>query len=203
MNVLKLVGIGEDPNDYGYGINFLESDMKILTRALALLAMFVAFVVGASFLLPGEFNSTRSTLIAATPEKIWPLLADPKAWKSWSASIRKDPAMRIQYLGSPNGEGAVWAWRSRSQGNGRVSFLRAKAPSHLTYQLETSSTSRLSYGEFILEPANGRTRVVWSLSGQTGWSPLARWLGVFVDKKVGPDFETGLANLKQLVETKS
>jgi hypothetical protein len=34
-----------------------------------------------------------------------------------------------------------------------------------------------------------------------GASPVYRWLGLFMDRLVGPDFEAGLANLKRLAES--
>ena len=175
--------------------------MRILIRILALFVLFIVLVVAAGFLLPARFEASRSTVIATAPDKIWPLLEDPRAWKRWTVWNRRDPAMEIQYSGAARGAGAIWSWRSRSEGDGRMSFVKAEPPHELTYQLEFSDSGPASYGELRLEAEGNSTRVIWSMSGEAGWNPLARWFGVFANRAIGPDFEAGLANLKQLAET--
>ena len=53
---------------------------------------------------------------------------------------------------------------------------------------------------YTLEPKGDRTQVTWSMSGKNTY--LSRILCTFInmDKMVGGDFETGLANLKALTE---
>jgi hypothetical protein len=41
------------------------------------------------------------------------------------------------------------------------------------------------------------------MEGDLGRNPLYRWFGVFMDKLVGPDFESGLSNLKRLGEART
>jgi len=36
--------------------------------------------------------------------------------------------------------------------------------------------------------------------GDMGLNPVGRWMGLMMDGWIGPDFETGLGNLKTLVE---
>ncbi len=38
------------------------------------------------------------------------------------------------------------------------------------------------------------------MNGDMGANPLYRWMGLFMDKMVAPDFDAGLANLKALAE---
>ena len=44
------------------------------------------------------------------------------------------------------------------------------------------------------------TRVEWSLTSDMGMNPVGRWMGLMMDRWVGPDFETGLAHLKAQAE---
>ena len=44
------------------------------------------------------------------------------------------------------------------------------------------------------------TRVEWTLTSDMGFNPVGRWMGLMMDRWVGPDFETGLAHLKALAE---
>ena len=43
-------------------------------------------------------------------------------------------------------------------------------------------------------------RVTWRMNGDIGSKPLSRWLALFGDRMLGPDFEAGLAKLKALAE---
>ena len=54
--------------------------------------------------------------------------------------------------------------------------------------------------EFTLQPVNDGTRVTWDMQGPTPY--LAKIIHVFfdMDRMVGGDFETGLANLKASAE---
>ncbi|MFX7894998.1 SRPBCC family protein, partial [Acinetobacter baumannii] len=70
----------------------------------------------------------------------------------------------------------------------------------LTYELYFPDFGSTSTGEFRLTPRDGGTKVSWSMDGDMGRNPLNRWMGLFMDRMVGPDFDAGLANLKALAE---
>jgi len=57
--------------------------------------------------------------------------------------------------------------------------------------------------EFTLQPKNGSTDLVWSMSGPEPF--IFRLMKIFfsMDKMLGKDFEAGLAKLKSLAETQS
>lgn len=178
----------------------LETPMKAVKALLILVALLIAVVLAGGLMIPPKFSVTRSISIAAAPDKIYPLIADPRAWKQWSAWNQRDPAMVIDYSGPASGAGAVWAWKSKSQGDGRMSFTTAEAPKSLSYELYFPDFGSTSTGEFRLTPSDGGTEVSWSMDGDMGRNPLNRWMGLFMDRMVGPDFDAGLAKLKALAE---
>ena len=57
-----------------------------------------------------------------------------------------------------------------------------------------------STGIMVLTPDGDGYRLTWSDEGDLGMNPMNRWVGLFLDKLIGKDFETGLVNLKKLVE---
>ena len=68
-------------------------------------------------------------------------------------------------------------------------------------------TTELDFGEmggaratWDLEETDGTTRVTWGFVANMGNGPVGRWMGLMMDKWVGGDYETGLTNLKALVE---
>lgn len=174
--------------------------MKALKRLLAAVALLLAVLLGGGLLLSPRFAVSRTVTVNAPPEKVYALVADPRGWKQWSAWNRRDPAMAIEYSGAASGVGAVWAWKSKSQGDGRMSFTSAEPPKRLGYELFFPDFGTTSSGEFRLDPNGGATQVTWTMDGDMGANPVYRWMGLFMDRMVGPDFDAGLANLKALAE---
>lgn len=174
--------------------------MKAVKVLLVLVVLLAAVLLAGGLMLSPKFAVARAITINAAPDKIYPLIADPRAWKQWSVWTQRDPAMTIEYTGTPAGSGAVWAWKSKSQGDGRMTFTTAQPPQQLGYELFFPDFGTTSSGEFQLAAQGGATQVTWTMNGDMGANPLYRWLGLFMDKLTGPDFDAGLANLKALAE---
>ena len=174
--------------------------MKALKVLLIAVVVLLAVGLGVGLMLSPKFTLSRTVVINAAPDKIYALVADPRGWKAWSAWNQRDPAMAIEYSGPASGAGAVWAWKSKSQGDGRMTFTTAEPPKRLGYELFFPDFGTTSTGDFRLEANGGATQVTWSMNGDMGANPVYRWMGLFMDKMVGPDFAAGLANLKALAE---
>jgi hypothetical protein len=108
--------------------------------------------------------------------------------------------MEITYSGPPSGTGAGWAWKSKSEGDGKMNFTASEPNRRLAYELFFPDFGTTSTGALELAADGTGTKVTWSMNGDMGSNPLFRWLALFGDKMVGPDFEAGLANLKALAE---
>jgi uncharacterized protein YndB with AHSA1/START domain len=171
--------------------------LKWLGGAIAGLVV-LFFVVG--FFLPGTFVVSRSAEIAAPPDKVYALVADPRGWKQWSAWNKRDPQMQIEYGGPPAGMGAKWAWKSKSQGDGEMTFTAAEPGRRIAFDLYFPDFDRTSKGELRFEPAGTGTRVTWTLNGDMGGNPIYHWFALGADGMVGKDFEEGLAGLKAAAE---
>ena len=174
--------------------------MKVLKALLIALVALLVLCVGGGLMLSPKYTLSRTVKINAAPDKIYALIADPRGWKAWRAWNQRDPAMAIEYSGPASGAGAVWAWKSKSQGDGRMTFTTAEPPKRLGYELFFPDFGTTSTGDFRLEANGGATQVTWSMNGDMGANPVYRWMGLFMDKMVGPDFEAGLANLKAQAE---
>jgi uncharacterized protein YndB with AHSA1/START domain len=175
--------------------------MKWLWRILGTVVALILILIAVGFLLPSRYKVQRSIEVAAPPDKVYTLIADPREWKRWTVWNRRDPAMKIEYAGPPSGVGAKWSWQSRSEGSGAMEFTAAMPGQRLGYRLSFPEFGIQSDGVLLLETFGGGTRVIWTNEGDMGSSPLNRWFGVMMDTLVGPDFEAGLANLKQLAES--
>jgi len=174
--------------------------MKVLKTLLFVLVALIALLYGGGMMLSGKYTTQRSTLINAAPDKVYALVADPRGWKQWSAWNQRDPAMAIEYSGPASGPGAVWAWKSKSQGDGKMTFTGADPGKQLGYEIYFPDFGTTSPGEFRFEAVSGGTQVTWVMNGDMGSNPLFHWFALLSDRMIGPDFEAGLKNLKAVAE---
>jgi uncharacterized protein YndB with AHSA1/START domain len=174
--------------------------MKIVKWLVAVVLVLGAVLLLGGLLLSPKFSVVRSTRIAAPPEKVYALVADPRHWKEWGIWSRRDPAMKIVYSGPPEGAGAAWAWKSESQGDGKMTFTAADPGKRVAYDLFFPDFGTTSQGDMVFTADGAGTRVTWTMNGDMGRNPLFHWMGLFADGMVGKDFDGSLTNLKTLAE---
>lgn len=169
--------------------------------ALAVVVLVAAVLLFAAT-RPDSFRVQRSTSIKAPAEKIFPLIADFHAWGAWSPWEKLDPTMKRTHSGAPSGKGAVYAWDGNNEvGAGRMEIAEVSAPSKLSIKLDFSRPMEgHNTAEFTLVPKGDASEVTWAMFGPNPY--LSKLIGLFLDmdKMIGKDFETGLANLKALAE---
>jgi uncharacterized protein YndB with AHSA1/START domain len=174
--------------------------MKIVKWLLGVIVALAAVLAVGGMLLSPTFKVTRSVSVSAPPEKVYALVADPRLWKKWSVWNQRDPAMAITYTGPESGVGAAWAWQSKSQGDGKMTFTAAEPGTRVAYDLYFPDFGTTPQGDLRFVAEGQGTRVTWTMDGNMGSNILFRWMTLFVDGMVGKDFEGGLANLKALAE---
>lgn len=175
--------------------------MKLVKTLILLVLLLVGGLYFGGMALSSKFHVARTVQIEASPDKVYALVASPRQWKQWSVWNQRDPLMVIEYSGPESGPGAVWAWKSKSEGDGKMTFTTAEPPKRMGYELYFPDFGTTSSGEFRFESTSPTAcSVTWSMDGDMGSNPLFRWIALFSDKMVGGDFEAGLARLKALAE---
>ena len=169
--------------------------LKILKYLLGIVVMLLA----AGFLLPATYSSARSVTINAPADKVFPLVANHRQWKRWSVWNQRDPNMQMSYSGPEMAAGSKWSWKSVSEGNGGMEFSAVEPNQRIGYIL-TMADMTPATGELRFTPEGAATNVTWDINGNAGMNPVFRWLGLFTDRLIGPDFEIGLKNLKKIAE---
>ena len=161
----------------------------------------VLIVLGLAAMQPDSFRVQRTIAIKAPAERILPLISDFHNWTSWSPWEKLDPAMKRTFSGAPKDLGAIYAWEGDDKvGAGRME-ITGLAPSKVDIKLDfLKPFEGHNVAEFALHPQADSTRVTWSMDGPSSY--MTKLIGVFfnMDKMIGKDFETGLANLKTAAE---
>ena len=150
------------------------------------------------------FSVTRSRLIPAPAEAIYPLVIGFREWPKWSPWETVDPTMKRNYDGPVSGVGAKYTWKGNGKaGAGAMEITEAAEPSRIAIRLEfTKPMKALNPITFTFVPEGGGTRVTWSMTGESKGMGRVFMLFMNMDKLVGGDFEKGLAQLQAAVTGK-
>lgn len=151
---------------------------------------------------PADFRIVRSATMAASPARVFEQVNDFRQWASWSPWEKLDPEMKKDFGGAESGRGSTYAWSGNSQaGQGKMTILETRKDQFIRISLEFLKPFKATNTtEFVFEPAEGGTRVEWSMSGRRNFLMKAMCLLMDMDKLVGGDFEKGLTNMKAVVE---
>jgi uncharacterized protein YndB with AHSA1/START domain len=176
--------------------------LKILAVVVAVLVVAIAIVLVLAISKPDIFRVERSVVINAPPDKVFPLIADFHQWGKWSPYETRDPAMKRTYSGTNGGKGSVYAWQGdKNVGTGRMEILDAPAPREVVIKLDFFKPFEAhNTAEFTLQPQGDGTRVTWAMQGPTPFIGKIMHVFMNMDRMVGTDFETGLANLRKATE---
>lgn len=176
--------------------------MRILRNILIGIVVLVVAIAAGSFLLPRHVIIEREIAIDATPEEVFQHLNSLQAFTEWSPWSDRDPNMTVAFSGPETGVGNVMEWQSevREVGNGRQEITAVAENERVDTALDFGDMGTAE-AWWILAEADGGTTLTWGLDADMGNSPMGRIWGTMMDGMVGADYETGLLNLKTLVET--
>ena len=173
--------------------------MKKLLLAVFLIILCV-FVYAAT--KPDTFRYERSIVIDAKASAIFPYLNDFHKGQAWSPWEKMDPDMERTFDGPDSGKGAKYAWEGdHNIGAGNMEILESVPNKKVVARLEfIKPMAAVNTTEYTLEPAEGGTKVSWSMYGPNNF--MGKLVSVFIDCEamVTEQFEKGLANLKAVTE---
>lgn len=172
--------------------------MKILIGFLALVAILVVVIS----LRPNEFKISRSISISAAPEIVFAQVNDHRRWEVWSPWSKLDPNMKKTFEGPQWGVGAIYKWAGNNQvGEGVSTIIESRPNELIKMKLDFMKPFKSSSDvEFAFVSEGTQTVVTWSMSGKNNFIGKAMSLFMDCQKMVGGQFDSGLAQLKNVVE---
>jgi hypothetical protein len=175
---------------------------KTVPTTIGLLVALIAGMLAYAAMQPNTFRVKRSLRIVATPERLYPLINDLHAFNRWNPYLKKDPALKGSFAGASSGPGAIYHWEgNREVGKGSMEITGGVPNQLVTVRLVMLEPfAGENTVEFSLEPQGSATEVTWAMHGPTAFIPKLMGLFFDMDRMIGSDFETGLAQLKTLAE---
>lgn len=174
----------------------------MFAKIAILVAVIIAALLGYATTRPDTFRVERTISIKAPPERIFVHINDFHRWNEWSPWEKLDPAMKRSYYGITPGRGSAYAWEGNDKvGAGKMEILVSEPPLKVSIKLDfIRPFEGHNTAEFTLAGKGDTTDVTWAMFGPSPY--ISKVMGVFfsMDKLIGKDFETGLANLKAVTE---
>jgi hypothetical protein len=175
--------------------------LKRLAIALALLAAVFAVVV---WFQPDDYRLTRTTVIAAPVAAVFAQVNDLRKWDDWSPWARLDPNAKVTFSGPQSGEGAAFKWDGNDKvGSGTMTIIESRPNIRIATRTDfVKPFEGSSRSDFVFSESGGQTSVIWTMMGTHNFIGKAMCLVMSMETMLGPDFEKGLAQLKQVAERK-
>lgn len=174
------------------------------TFILVVIALAVIILLAVAATKPNTFSLSRTTMIKAPPDVIFPLINDLHGFNIWNPFAKKEPAIQQSYSGPENGVGARYAWEGKKVGVGSMEIAESTPPSRVSMKLDfVKPFEAHNIADFTLEPKAEGTQVTWRTHGPANFMTKLIHTVISMDRMVGKDFEAGLADLKAEAETRA
>jgi effector-binding domain-containing protein len=176
---------------------------KFIRFMVVLLLIIIAAIVALMFTEPQDITVVRTTLIKAPKEAAFDQIVHFTNWPNWDPWSRLDSGKMKRTLygtdGTP-GSGYTWVGDKTGAGDMRDSAIDGTS---LLYRLAiTQPYASNAWGYLKAADTAGMTKVTWTCTMHFGRPMNAMLIFMNMDKMLGPDFENGLNNMKNYLESK-
>jgi hypothetical protein len=178
--------------------------MKIIKAILLSILGFIALALIAALFMPKEYSVEREVVINQPKDSVFSYIKYLKNQDNFSVWAKTDPKMKKTFTGVDGTVGAISAWESNDENVGvgeqeikkitegdRIDFeLRFKTPFEATEEAYMTTESISST----------ETKVKWGFNGEMDYPMNLMLPFLQMDKVIGNDLQTGLDNLKVILE---
>lgn len=150
-------------------------------------------VTGISFFIPSRVRISKAINVKASTEAIWQQVGDMNKWKGWNPFFEKVPAEKMANIDTVHGvtiNGTTIQWRQKNRDEYIAAMERAGKNPVL------NGWKCITHG-----PASDSTTVQWYMDFHLSWYPWEKFSSLLFEKSYGFKMETGLSNLKRILET--
>jgi len=165
---------------------------------------FITFIAFLHAWSKKDYDISRTVMIKRPKEEVYPYIRQLQKQPLWMPWFLNDPKVVIKFKGEDGKEGAASYWK----GNNRIEGIQKITKIRDGKLLETQLLFLRPYKSLSLnymavkEIEADRTKMVWGLKGVHRFPASVMMLFYGMDRAVGKDFETGLNNLKTILERK-
>ena len=179
----------------------IKKILKIV--GISLVAVFGLIII-AMFVVDTDFSTARSVEIERPNEVVFDYIRHLRNHNDFTVWSDMDPDMEQEFRGTDGTVGFVWAWRgSEEVGSGEQEIVSITEDERIDLKLRFIEPFESSSDVYMITEAlsENQTRVTWGFEGKMPRPMNLMLLFMDMEQLIGEDYETGLANLKTVLET--
>ena len=178
--------------------------MKILKKILIALVSIVALALIIALFIKKEYAVEREIVINKPRMEVFGYLKLLKNQDHFSVWATMDPNMIKEYKGTDGTIGFVSTWDSKEKnvGKGEQEIKKITEGERLDFELRFIKPFEATDNAYMItETINEtQTKVKWGFNGKMNYPMNMMLLCMDMDKMLGNDLQTGLNNLKNVLE---
>ena len=179
--------------------------MQIVKKVFIALAAIVVLLLVVALFVKKDYAVERNVVVNRPVESVFNYIKYLKNMDNYSVWAQRDPNMKKTFSGEDGTVGAISTWDSENPdvGKGEQEITNIVANQRMDFELrfkEPFEATDQAY--FIVQAINdSTTNVKWGLTGSMDYPMNLLLLTMDMEKMVGGDLQTGLDNLKKLLES--
>jgi len=169
----------------------------------ALLFLIVAFYAYGLFFLKDKVQVSRTITIDRPAKVVYKAVNSMHTFNEWSPWAKIDPNAQYQFTGPKNGVGSKMAWQGNQEvGSGSQEIIESRANDLVKAELYFDDQGdEPAWSSVLIKDTGDSAEVTWVFDVDFKGDILGRYFGMMMDSMLGPQYETGLRNLKSWVES--
>jgi len=179
--------------------------MKALKIILIVIGILIAIPLVTALFVEKDYAVSREITINQPKQIVFDYVKSLKNQDSFSKWANMDPNMRKTYTGTDGTVGFISAWDSSNKnvGKGEQEITKITEGERIDFEIRFIKPYESTEQAYMTTDsiAENQTKVTWGFSGHMKYPMNLMMLFMDFDKMIGDDFNTGLTNLKNKLET--
>ncbi len=178
--------------------------MKILKKILIVIAIIIAIPLIIALFVEKNYAVEREITINKSKQEVFDYVKFLKNQDNFSKWATMDPNMKKTYRGTDGTVGFVSAWESDDEnvGVGEQEIKKIAEGERIDFELRFIKPFEATEPAFMSTESvtENQTKVKWGFSGHMNYPMNIMMLFMDFEKMIGDDLQTGLSNLKTVLE---
>ncbi|MBI2281753.1 MAG: SRPBCC family protein [Bacteroidetes bacterium] len=178
--------------------------MKILKKILIVIAIIIAIPLIIALFVEKDYAVEREITINKPKQEVFDYVKFLKNQDNFSKWATMDPNMKKTYRGTDGTVGFVSAWESDDEnvGVGEQEIKKIAEGERIDFELRFIKPFEATEPAFMSTESvsENQTKVKWGFSGHMNYPMNIMMLFMDFEKMIGDDLQTGLSNLKTVLE---
>ncbi|WP_259016964.1 SRPBCC family protein [Emticicia fluvialis] len=178
--------------------------MKTLKIILFAVIGIIALALVAAMFVKEDYAVEKEVIINKPKAEVFNYVKYLKNQNNFSVWASMDPHMKKTFKGTDGTTGFVSAWQSKNEdvGTGEQTIINVVEGQRIDYMLRFIEPFESSANAYMATESvdSTHTKVKWGFSGKMEYPTNLTLVFMSMDQMIGKDFETGLNNLKGILE---